>query len=175
MYDPANFAVIPYERICQGQHLPVCVHPAYAPFLEELSTAADEMAEPLVGLPGLPGQVLHWTRLPDETPMGPQDIPITLHTFPWSPYNTAYEIADHLVSDSGGIETDAQAALRVWLLRRAGREIHCDPGSDRSLSIVGVDRCEAASRFEALGAAGQRAWLEDNYKAVRTGEVETLP
>jgi hypothetical protein len=175
MYDPANFTVVPYERICEGQHLSVCLHPAYVPFLEELATAADQMAEPLVGIPGAPTRVVQWTRLPDETAIGPQDIPITLHTFPWAPYNAAYEMADHLVSETGLIETDAQAALRVWLLRRAGREIHCVPGGDRSLSIVGIDRCEAAGRFEALGSAEQRAWLEANYRAVRAGEVEILP
>jgi hypothetical protein len=92
-----------------------------------------------------------------------------------------------------GPATDAQVALALWLVRQAG---DLPTGARLSMDDLTVEKwlmsqtgipsdaqgseqriAAAAERFAALTPAKQRAWLEENYSALRAGELtlEDLP
>ena len=49
---------VPYEPVCEGGGITVCVHPAHADLLPEFAAAMEEVSGPLVGVPGAPTRVL---------------------------------------------------------------------------------------------------------------------
>ncbi len=92
--------------------------------------------------------------------------------------NAAHLVAHALVYDRGSF-TQAQAAIKAWLLRRAGLEPQCDlvePSASERSNFT-PDECAAAERFAALDPGEQRLWLEANYAALRDGRLslEALP
>ncbi len=48
----------PYEPVCEGDGITVCVHPAHASLLPKFAAAMEEVSGPLVGVPGAPTRVL---------------------------------------------------------------------------------------------------------------------
>lgn len=171
--------LIPYTPVCSGGRLPVCVHPAYRSLLPEMAAMIDRMAEPLIGVPGAPTraeQQPYGDRLP--TPPGvlafelrygvsagtAYDVALQL-TRSWSPSAPSYEV--------GG---EAQKALEIWLMERAGIPIDCRDGG-RGPWVYERRLCDPARRFAALEPTAQRAWLTRHYAGLRAGKLrlEDLP
>ena len=60
LHDAANDRPIPYTPVCRNAGIPVCVQPAYRPYLPDLSTAVRPVINEVTGWPGVPvrsGQV----------------------------------------------------------------------------------------------------------------------
>ena len=196
-------AAIPYVPACV-QHpgsVEVCLHPAYESALETTAEVVDAVMAPLIGVPGGPRRVEQAAdrgrpaRGVDPAPEG------TMRTFPIEadvgaqPYLAAQTVVLDLVRDrsarGGGAAGlgDAQAALAIWLLDRAGFDGRLEDvtlTADRSLVPPGSNPAgaeadaaarqrsaidAAVARFAALDAAAQRAWLGANWADLRAGSL----
>jgi hypothetical protein len=54
LHDAANDKPIAYTPVCRQAAIPVCVQPAYRPYLEDLTAAVAPLAREAAGLPGAP-------------------------------------------------------------------------------------------------------------------------
>ncbi|NLF63291.1 MAG: ABC transporter permease [Chloroflexi bacterium] len=182
-----RWSMIPYEPVCDGEPVAVCVHPAYRAVLPDLVPAVESMTEPLAGASGAPRRVEQAPEMPLNLtgPLAgessaPQVIPIRISTYTWAGFNATYDVAAGLVSEQPDSRlNDAQAAIKAWLLRRAGVEIDC---SGRAQVLVGrsvftAEQCAAAARFAELDGEVQRRWFETQLPALRKGQLgpELLP
>ena len=182
-----RWSMIPYEPVCDGEPVAVCVHPAYRAVLPDLVPAVESMTEPLAGASGAPRRVEQAPEMPLNLtgPLAgessaPQVIPIRISTYTWAGFNATYDVAAGLVSEQPDSRlNDAQAAIKAWLLRRAGVEIDC---SGRTQVLVGrsvftAEQCAAAARFAELDGEVQRRWFETQLPALRKGQLgpELLP
>ncbi len=176
-FDPRD-GLIPFELVCTADPLPVCAHPAYRPWLEENAPLINEVAAPVLGLPGAP------TRAEQRTPLAPKPFGETLLFSPQSGQRSSIvDVVRNLVTAPGYPGPDyasesrcpdgqesyscrlAQSAVGLWLLRRAGFE-----QGERAFGTH-PDLSPAATRFAALPPEQQRAWLQANYAALREGRV----
>lgn len=191
--------VIPHVPVCGGDALPVCVHPAYQPWLGANSAVINRVAAPLLGLPGAPvsaeqAVASRYGTFGDLLLFTPIRRPEDDHSF-------ARAIATILVSaEQGGDASrpgvqprsacpggeqircaEAQNASALWLLRQAGFGVA--PAAFDPVLVRPSDRPEpgavvaAAERFAALTPEERRAWLRAHYADLRTGKVrlEDLP
>jgi hypothetical protein len=54
LHDAASDRPIPYTPVCRYAGIPVCVQPAYRPYLGDLTAAVGPVASEVAGLPGAP-------------------------------------------------------------------------------------------------------------------------
>jgi hypothetical protein len=54
LHDAASDKPIPYLPVCRNAVIPVCVQPAYRPYLRDLTAAVGPVASQVAGLPGAP-------------------------------------------------------------------------------------------------------------------------
>jgi hypothetical protein len=54
LHDAASDRPVPYTPVCAGAAFPVCIHPAYAGYLNAMTAALDPAAAEIAGLPGAP-------------------------------------------------------------------------------------------------------------------------
>lgn len=168
----------------------VCVHPAYEAALDESAERLTEMLAPVAGLPGIP------TRWEQNSPL--RDETDGVGTFqPGQQFLFAYEMGNATFeSTSGHFQfTAAQIVILEWLSSRADpagqgggffdypAELQMTPevnddGMTMGMSVDSEAEAfyareipAAAERFAALEPAEQRAWLEANWDALRTGEL----
>ena len=170
--------LIPFELVCTADPLPVCAHPAYRPWLEENASLINELAAPVLGLPGAP------TRAEQQTPLTPGPVGETLLLHPQPRQRSLIiDVASNLMRDPRYFGPSylnesrcpegpepfscmrAQSAVGLWLLQRIGirpgeREFYVHPKA-----------VAAAERFAALPPDRQQAWLRANYAALREGRV----
>ena len=180
--------VIPYQPVCRDAPMPVCVHPAYQPYLDETTAVINRLVAPVLGLPGVP------TRAEQGYPAITGNTDATVLWFalyPQSEYrNLAVTATVRLTRDFGvgpeqasancpgahpGSCNSARAAIGRWLLRQAGL-----PDEGALISISEGDRepvTPAVERFAALDPAQQREWLRTHLADLRAGKVrlEDLP
>ena len=199
-YTPGGYledrtASIPHTPVCREAAVMVCVHPAYSSLLGDLSREFNQMLEPLAGLQGVPtrAEMRGTAPHPDEAegvlyfiepePVGPaatdretQILQLTsLHDIMRDP--NAPQPVDPAALGPGGQYTPwigaegAQEAISAWIQNR-GYPFHCDQSSEEYVAV-----CRAAERFDRLGPARQRAWLEANWADLRAYKVrlEDLP
>jgi hypothetical protein len=57
LHDAASDRPLPYSPVCSHSAVPVCVHPAYRPFLPAVTTALRPVLDEVAGLPGAPVRV----------------------------------------------------------------------------------------------------------------------
>jgi hypothetical protein len=57
LHDAASDRPVPYVPVCSRSPVPVCVHPAFRPFLPAVTAALGPLLDELVGLPGAPVRV----------------------------------------------------------------------------------------------------------------------
>jgi hypothetical protein len=183
-----QYEMVSYEPVCEAGVVPVCVHPAYESMLGEISASADQLVEPLAGLPGLPERIeqlplggdYFWGTL--AAPPTEEDT-LGLDLYPGAE-GEEHAIAAGLVSDTREpiLVTSyadilyergsaAQNAVQIWMLRSIDKKVRCgDPGSD-GVPKYSTASCEAAERFAALTPVEREAWLEENYSGLRAGEL----
>ena len=185
-------ALIPYEPVCEKGPITVCAHPAYKDSLREDAVVINRVAEPLVGVPGVPNKA-------EQKPNYRQ--PETDGTLPYQPSNRMTRTEEQAVyaalnlvyvnQEPVGMERglpydDAQLAIAGWMLEEAGWDLgaYKDPmaQSDSPFwQVIGDYNADAVAaareRFHALTDGQQRKWLANNYAALRAGElaVEDLP
>lgn len=185
--------VRPYTPVCEERVIPVCVHPAYASVLDDTGDLIDGLVAPLVGIPGAPIRV---EQDGDRWGMQPEG---TLAIAAYSPTNgepyEATALARELVQDSRALATRgmtgelsvAQGVVAVWLVQQSGHDSTravaqlLSPGREvRTATEWDEWQAEADSaleRFSELSPEERREWLEDNFIALRAGEMrlEDLP
>jgi hypothetical protein len=185
--------LIPYQPACADLPVPVCVHPAYRPWLAHNANVLNRLMAPLLGIPGAPpraeqrplsgpviqGAVLVFT--PDDTAMHDPYLARSLAFalvqnpppghLPLSACPAGQSMQSCLAAQGTAIKScqDAQQALAYWLITQSGLGL--------PTTGIGQDAKEAAQRFGALTPAQQHAWLQTHYLAVRQCQVplEQLP
>ncbi len=188
---PSGSHVVAYTPVCTTDPLPVCIHPAYQPWLRESASAINLLAAPLLDLPGTPSRAEQGPPSADR-PAGVVGFTLNLYD-PRQPRQTSYypvvgvDIAIALVWDQsvpyGGPArrgAEAQQALALWLTVRADATPEVVPGL---LAVRGqqlrkpANVIAATRRFAALDAPQQRQWLRAHYADVRQGMItlEELP
>lgn len=168
----------PPAPVCRGEPVTVCVHPANEPLLDEAVALATQLAEPLLGLEGVPLQFdsLHsgvsTSRSSGSTFAIAGDAEIDVFRY-------AYTLVDEPESTQRGqVTNDAQLAIRSWLLLRAGWT--WEAGCEEFMLNLPHDRpgeptketCAETERFAALSPDEQRTWLEQHYTDLRAGRLE---
>lgn len=178
---------IPYTPVCAEATVPVCVHPAYQPYLNDTTATINQLLAPVLGLPGVP------TRAEQGyvSMLGPRAEPtLWFDIYPQSGYpKLAFLVANQLIRERALSPAAfaancpaanpsschfAQFVIGRWLLRQAGLP---DAGTF-SMSSDGTDSMRGAvDRFAALDPALQRAWLEAHFADLRVGKVrlEDMP
>lgn len=191
----------PFEYLCEEGRITVCIHPAYKKFLPEATGTVNEVAEPLVRIPGAPTRALQVN--------GPKTMPADANaqnvaffgTF--DPWGELYEedVAYGLVQRDPGMRygpnTPDQAEFTKEDLRRCG-DIRYREYFDSAYAaqiIVGrwlteraggrIDEMsggcpnskELVERFAALDTAKRESWLRENLADLRAGKItlEALP
>jgi hypothetical protein len=181
-------AAIPHEPVCGAGPFVVCVHPAFAAWLDEVSADVNRAVAPLSGLPGMPVRAEHAPLTGDDERPGAV-VRFNMQAVPGGPYAAAGIIVRCVVARCGGFDDGAEAPARSvseaqdviygWLWNRAGLDpAYAVVGSasggrfDESTPVLA-----ARERFAALEPSARRAWLEANLAALRAGELtlEELP
>lgn len=152
-----------YELACAERSIPVCVHPAYGATLDETADRIGRLVEPLVGVPGGPVRA-------EQMPSKAASIGSigTLEVLP-GPFVVQHAVAD-LVHEPGTDLNDAQVAIAIWLLDRAGEsklglQFFLGRGQPEAEITAAVER------FSALSPDAQRAWLAAHYQDLRAGDI----
>lgn len=170
MADPTA-GLIPFTSVCAGEPFPICVHPAYQPWLEENAAPINRVVAPLRGVPGAPlrgeqrspllGRVTSDVLWLDPQRDVHSSVAMTVAQV-MLPSDYDAELWRRCPDGGGRSCWGAREAIAVWLARQAGYE---RDGSVPPESIA------AAVRFGALPEAEQRAWLRANFVALCEGRV----
>ncbi len=174
-----------YTPVCEAAPLVVCVHPAYAAALPQVSADLNALFAPLIGVPGFPsraGQAASNTG--GRRIQGEESLPYVLdYRNTYDARTTALFCAvytcptDTLVPIGMPQPGDpARAAIAAWLWDRvegfgAPRFGSCGVGAFTN------DACVAADRFAALSSEMQHEWLVAHFADLRAGRLtlEDLP
>jgi hypothetical protein len=198
-------AAAPVEQVCVQRSIPVCLHPAYEGNIDEEADLVDRLLQPLAGLPRVPTRAEQFTFRTSvvsrdalllfsiRTGMS-RGLEVTEAYLDIEAESIAWQLVG---GEMFATPTEAQAALALWLVRQAG-----DLPATASVSSADASAIEsriikaaldirsptggaateqriiaAAERFAALDPAQQRAWLEENYTALRAGDLtlEEMP
>lgn len=197
MYDDYRPKAVPYEPVCEARtNITVCLHPAYASLLPQAASIANEVAEPLSGIPGAPRRVAQVEAQVD----GHSDVKKNVayfHAFSLMEGDedgTRQEIASGLVQDGRAMNSGPAPPKQLdgEDLRRCGkvsRRALFDPaweaqvvvgawlakqagGSFRVYSPSGCSNTdELAASFASLEPDKRKMWLRQNLADLRSGEI----
>jgi hypothetical protein len=198
---PAEQSPASFSWSCQAQsEIEVCVHPAYEGQLDESSTLIGDFVSPIAGLDGVP---LVWRQ---AGPWGPPTAgEASFGGFDWR--TQLWAIVDETFpagNEFAGPESSrpgSQLAILQWLADRTGLrdvdawffgypdevatapartegEFWFPPEPDQAaLATFELELEAAVARIAALPETEQRSWLEENWDALREGNLplEDLP
>jgi hypothetical protein len=192
---PMALSEFPLSHItpaCSHDSISVCVHPAFRARLPVLTRTINRIAAPLAGLPGTPDRFIDDDIVagmggpilgsPSSAAQEAQVRRDGLYVFSTPPAYTAVfdpddspaQIALALVflNSVKGPPTDAQEAIMMWLLRRAGFSPDLSPVNRMFFGLAySTAPRVAARRFATLSTSQQRAWLRTHFSAVQTGKL----
>lgn len=197
---PADYGVlqarakpVSYDPVCVEKRVRVCVHPAYESLLPEAARIVNEVAAPLVGIPGDPKRA---AQTPVESGLRTaRTLAFTLHDATTTSGYLAEEVAIVLVQDQGatarysrrekqssgsrngdpcagfdGYATQPQNVVASWLMLQA------DISYRNSNVGATLDYCPeskaAFKRFSELKPVERKAWLRENYADLRAGKLK---
>ncbi len=191
-FNAAEAEPVPFEYVCEGGGITVCVHPAYSKLLPETTTAVNRVAEPLVGVIGAPTRAVQIDHY-----MTPKDFEKGTATFGYVGDEAKFDVAYSLVADEATMEElastgkeegftkedvrvcggspprrffspsyEAQSVVGDWLLARSGGKL--PPRGSTGDCPNAEDLIEG---FAALDPAERRAWLDENLADLRAGRV----
>ncbi len=191
LHDAASDRPLPYTPVCgRAAGVPVCVHPAFRTYLQDITTALGPVLGEVAGLPGAPARVQEIPTkdgipiplmgsiaaiggslpvfdlpMPDPGVLGAAAFIDSIRTDFVTTY-IAGSGADVLTTG-----TPAQQAVEIALLEAAG--VQKPPHVPPPPAAISA----AASRFAALPAAARHAWLAAHLPALRAGHItlEQLP
>jgi hypothetical protein len=185
LHDAANDRLIRFTPVCgQAGSVPVCVHPAYRPYLDEVTAAFRPVLHEVAGLPGLPTRV---TQMGDPTLSRPTgriggSPPVFYYSMPvlgsafgqttrgftqnlQNVFVAGFIAGPHGFVGQGG--TPAQQVVETVLLKAIGSQWF-PPGP----GVGPQPRMDAAvTRFAALSGAARHAWLASHLTALQAGHV----
>lgn len=182
---------VPYELECAEGTVTICVHPAFAHWLPELTARTDRVLAPIARFPGLPSVAEQWGPQTEEAA---SHVGMHVDTYEWSINRAVSTIASCALSACGQQEGSDESVTCVnegcmsspsafettevihrWLWQQAGltppnyEYIDSDPSGQSRMTY---DRLTAyVDRFAALSPGEQRAWLEANFAALQAGEL----
>ncbi len=197
---PADYRVlqakakpVPYEPVCVEKRVRVCVHPAYKSLLPGAARITNEIATPLVGIPGGP---VRSKQAPVESKLGPDGtLSFTLYDATTLGGYLAEDVAIDLVRDQrattrysrrekqssaswngdpcagfNGYSTQSQNVVSSWLMKRAGFSYK---SSNFGATLDYCPESKAAfERFSSLRPRDRETWLRANYADLRSGKLE---
>ena len=192
---------VPYEPVCERGAIEVCVHPAYETALLKTNRVVNDIAEPLVGIPGAPtyaeqrGDAYPSRLRADGTLLFDirgaftrsnvndgftfeeymeAELPFALVADPSGYIEEDFEAynSGESCSKPGGHTGEAQHVVADWLRWQTGIYSSMESETFMDSSRLVCPESEAAvKRFDALAPAERRAWLEKNYADLRAGKL----
>ena len=187
LHDAASDRLIAFTPVCgQADGVPVCVHPAYRPYLDDVTAAFRPMLREVAGLPGVPIRV---TEIGDPTLSPPAgriggSPPVFYYSMPvlGSAFGqTTRDFIQNLqtlfvagfIAGPGGFRgqggTPAQQVVQMVLLKAVGSQWDSPgPGGGGGSQAAMAD---AVTRFAALSAAARHAWLAGHLAALQAGHI----
>ena len=188
LHDAANDRPIAFTPVCgQAGGVPVCVNPAYRPYLDQVSAAFRPVLGEVAGLPGAPARI---------TQMGLPALSMPTGKFSGSPpvfYYSMPALGSAFGQTTARRGPELAAALRRGLhrrspgVRRSGRARRPSRWS-RSVLLQAIGsqwnqpgpgggpraepaQAAAVTRFAALPAGARHAWLATHLAALRAGHI----
>ncbi len=182
-----------YQPVCSTETIPVCVHPAYEPMLDEASGELNRLLAVLTDLPDRPGRVELLPVPRGDPAAGTVSYLLRSDDVDGLLMDASHQVAEMLLYPAADVASAEASPDRpadgwqtrnvviAWVLMEAGRPVSCengqvtDQGGQRSKAFLAP--CEPLQRFAALDSAIRRAWLRDHLANVRAGlvPVEELP
>jgi hypothetical protein len=186
--------------VCGQAGIPVCLHPAYRPYLTDVTAALRPVLGEVTGLPGTPVRAVQIATTFTSGHFGSTQVvvisgrppvlrvPLNALTLPGSfGSDTAIFMAEirvefvHAFVNAGAsFGGPAQQAVQVGMLQAAGvpptalvKALGYSPWSLGPGPNAGVSSrvTAAAQRFAALPAATRHAWLAAHLGALRAGHL----
>jgi hypothetical protein len=185
---------IPYTPACTpaGSAFPVCVHPAYRPYLSWITGALDPVMAQLSGAPGVPTSA---RNIPDSS-LPQADQPFAIGQVAGGSYEFSLSNALYFPPTAPELRKALQRDLLTAIIIGSAGKIHNTPdgpvfgpnngnwaqqavvgglleavGTDPQLKGAPAQVVSAAARFAALPAATRHAWLVANLTALRAGQT----
>ncbi|MGI8404748.1 MAG: hypothetical protein ACR2OE_08295 [Thermomicrobiales bacterium] len=183
-----------YTPVCQDGAVTVCLHPAYAAVLDDVSSVVDRFWAPLANVPDAPHRLVQAVR---PRGLAPGETRIDI----WNGADLTYQISVQLPSLLFGEVngpthfTAAQLVIMQWLvdvsgIDRVGNFMNqwpsevpvvqtkvstngytSKPADDALLKQYQLDMSAAYERFAALPDAERTAWLAANWTALANGTL----
>ena len=200
LHDAASDQPVRYTPACSHTAIPVCVNPAYAIFLPNVTAAVGPELSELAGLPGAPGRISQVAEIYQQEPQNGINVLgdvagdsafILPDQVPGQPGVTSGQFAGQLEGILGlrlmrevilgtgrpaAAEGPSQAELAVMAgsVRSGGALIvpagMQGPGRGQ-LPVPGGPAVLAARRFAKLTPAARHAWLAQHLAALQTGRI----
>jgi hypothetical protein len=195
LHDAANDRPIPYTPVCGHAALPVCLHPAYRPYLPDVAAALRPALSQVAGLPGAPvravqtaatygnqvGEIISGRPPVLRLALGNVGVPgaLGLNDAQFIDQVRLYFVHAFVGAAGTGVGAQAQQAVQAALLKAAGMPLTAQPGVLRFApwprpapgsahsSLVYA----AARRLAALPAVARHAWLAAHLAELRAGHL----
>jgi hypothetical protein len=185
LHDAANDRLIAFTPVCgQADRVPVCVHPAYRPYLGDVTAALRPVFHEVAGLPGAPTRVTQMGdpslsqptgRIGGSPPVFYYSMPVLGSAFGQTNrgfrqnlqyvFVVGFIAGPHGFAGQGG--TPAQQVVQTVLLKVAGSPWQ-PPGPEGGPTPA---TARAVTRFGALSTAARHAWLAAHLAALRAGQL----
>jgi hypothetical protein len=151
LHDAASDKPIPYTPVCRDAAIPICVQPAYRPYLGDLTAAVGPVAREVAGLPGAPVRTTQIAALFTGQQPGPRGGVGQIVTLGGSPAvlsmptgaialpgsfgsrdtgfvgQTKIEVVHAFVAPGNAFGDPAQVAVEAALLQHAGIPLGAQP------------------------------------------------
>ena len=186
LHDGANDRLIAFTPVCgQAGGVPVCVHPAYRPYLDQVSAAFRPVLGEVAGLPGTPARITQVGLPALSMPTGKfsGSPPVFYYSMPQ--LGSAFGQTKRIVAQNlqqlfvaafiagprgftGQGGTPAQQVVQMVLLQAIGSQWN-QPGHGGGPESQA--QAAAVTRFTALSPAARHAWLATHLAALRAGHI----
>jgi hypothetical protein len=186
LHDAANDRLIAFTPVCGAAGgVPVCVQPAYRPYLDDVTAGLRPVLSEVTGLPGAPTRIteigdpaltMPLAKFSGSPPVFYYSMPVlgsafgqTTRDFTENLQNLfvgAFIAGPQGLAGKGG--TPAQQVVQLVLLKAIGtRWDQPGPGGGPQSPAMTA----AVTRFAALSAGGRHAWLATHLTALRAGHI----
>jgi hypothetical protein len=186
LHDAANDRLITFTPVCgPAGGVPVCVHPAYRAYLDDVTAAFRPALREVAGLPGAPARITQvgdpalrppTARFSGSPPTMYYSMPVLGSAFGQTTRGFTQNLQDLFVAafiagprgfvGQGG--TPAQQVVQMVLLKAIGSPWG-PPGPGNGQENPAMTA--ATARFTALSPAARHAWLATHLPALRAGHI----
>lgn len=192
LHDAASDRPIRYTPVCDHAAIPICLNPAYAPYLPDVRKALAPVLDEIAGLPGVPARVGQSAPV-YECPLNSSFVAsgagvIIANVSPRRSRQLSLVLPDQLPGEPNGADitvTEFVAQIRLPVVTGLIRNVvsRVPGGQSRAQQAVAAalmfdagarvapPQGSAASRFAALPAAVRHAWLAAHLTALRAGRI----